>query len=84
MTTKTSAKSANSQPALILPGVSYPLKTFCQILGIDRHKLIEMRRKGLKARKDVRRLVIRGEDYHEYTATLPVAEVAPKKKPVNE
>lgn len=80
MTTKSSAKRTKPRQnvGLVLPGISYPLKQFIELLGINRNTLIGMRRKGLKVRKDGKYLVILGEDYHEYTKTLPVAEIKPR------
>lgn len=54
---------------------SYTLRTFCDHLGCTASAVIEMRKRGLKARWDGGRLMINGRDYLEYVANLPVAEL---------
>lgn len=49
----------------------YPQHVFCKLLGITRFAIRDMRKRGLKVRKDGRYSVIRGSDYLEYVESLP-------------
>lgn len=53
---------------------SFTVEAFVERLGTTRSHVIDMRRRGLKARKDGDKFVrILGSDYLDYLASLPVA-----------
>lgn len=54
---------------------AFSIKAFCDRIGTTKSGLSEMRKRGLKARKDGGRVSITGADYLEYLRSLPVAEL---------
>lgn len=58
---------------------SFSVEAFIARIGTTRSGLSEMRRRGLKARKDGgKRVVILGSDYLDYIREQPVAELDEK------
>lgn len=59
---------------------TFTVQAFVERLGTTRSHLIDMRRRGLKVRKDGDKFVrITGIDYLEYLLSLPVAVLDPKE-----
>lgn len=65
-------KSPKKKPAgIIEAGKAYSLDQFMKTLGCNWHSVREMKRRGLKVRKEPKRVMILGQDYLDYLATLP-------------
>lgn len=62
-----------SEKGVVHIGESLRLHAFCDRLGIDRKKVMAMKSKGLKVRRDGLYLVITGADYVEFCQSLPLA-----------
>ena len=52
----------------------YPQHVFCKLLGITRFAVRDMRKRGLRVKKDGRYSVIRGADYLDYVDRLPTVD----------
>ena len=71
-------KSKNAN-VVITTDETFTVQAFVERLGTTRSHLIDMRRRGLKVRKDGDKFVrITGIDYLEYLLSLPVAVLDPK------
>ena len=60
---------------IVTSGESFTVSEFVKRLGITRMQLIRMRERGLVCRQDGRYVRILADDYLDYLANLPKAEL---------
>lgn len=61
-------------------GKAYPQHIFCRLLGITRFAVRDMRKRGLKVRKDGRYSLILGDDYLDYLSQRPTSDQVLQQK----
>lgn len=66
---------ASAATGHLAPGEIFTVKAFIDRMGTTRSGLLEMRKRGLKARRDGGRVRILADDYLEYLKNQPVAEL---------
>lgn len=69
------------QQGVVRADESFTAAAFIKRIGTTKHGLVDMRKRGLKARQDgAGRVRYLGSDYLDYLRDLPVAEIRPSTR----